>query len=170
MRLVVVAKSCPILCDSRDCSTPGFSVLQYLPEFAWIYAHWVGNAIQPFHPLLPLSPFAFSLSQHQSPVSWLFTSYGQSFGASASASALPVNIQGWFPLGLTDLISLQSERPSRVFLRTTIQEHQFFGAQPFLWSYSQSIHDYWKNRCFDYRDLCWQSDVSAFLICCLGWS
>ena len=104
------------------------------------------------------------------PMSWLFTSYGQSFGASGSASALPVNIQGWFPLGLTDLISLQSEGPSRVFLRTTIQEHQFFGAQSFLWSYSQSIHDYWKNRCFDYRDLCWQSDVSAFLICCLGWS
>ena len=60
------------------------------------------------------------------PVSQLFTSSGQSFGTSASASVLPMNIQGWFPLGLTSLISLQSKRLSRVFSSTTFQKHQFF--------------------------------------------
>ena len=63
-------------------------------------------------------------------VSWLFTSGGQSFGA----SDLPVNIQGWFPLELTGFISLLSKGLSRVFSNTTVWKHQFFGAQPFLWS------------------------------------
>jgi len=71
------------------------------------------------------------------PVSQLFTSGGQSIGASASASGLPMDIQGWFPLGLTGLISLQSKGLSRVFSSTTVQKHQFFGAQPSLWSSSQ---------------------------------
>ena len=60
-----VAKLCPTLCDPMDCSTPGSSVLHYLPEFAQIHAHWVGDAIQSSHPLPPPSPFAFSLSQLQ---------------------------------------------------------------------------------------------------------
>ena len=62
-----------------DCSTPGFPVHHHLPEFAKTHVHWVGDAIQPSHPLLPCSPFAFSLSQHQSlfPMSWLFASGGQ---------------------------------------------------------------------------------------------
>ena len=63
-------------------------------------------------------------------MSWLFVSGGQIIGASASASVLPMNIQDCFPLGLTGLISLQSKDLSRVFSSTTIQEHQFFGAQP----------------------------------------
>ena len=58
----------------------------------------------------------------------------QSIGVSTSASALPRNIQGWFPLGLTSLISFLSKGFSRVFSRTTIWKHQYFGAQPFLWS------------------------------------
>ena len=66
------------------------------------------------------------------PVSQLFASGGQSIGASASASVLPVNIQGWFPLGWTGWISLQSKELSRVFSNTTVQKHQFFGAQPSL--------------------------------------
>ena len=78
------------------------------------------------------SPFAFHLSQHQD----LFTSGGQSIGASASASVLPMNIQNWFPLGLTSLISLQSKGFSRVFSSTTDQKHQFFSAQPSLLSNS----------------------------------
>ena len=64
------------------------------------------------------------------PMSWLFTSGGQSIGASASASVLPMHIQVWFPLGLTSLISLQSKEVSRVFFNTTVQKHQFFGTQP----------------------------------------
>ena len=64
------------------------------------------------------------------PMSWLFASTGQSIGASASASILPMNIQGWFPLGLISWMSLQSKGLSRVFSNTTAQKHQFFSAQP----------------------------------------
>ena len=63
----------------------------------------------------------------------LFVSGGQSIGASASATVLPMNIQGWFPLGLTGLISLLFKGLSRVFSNTTVWKHQFFGAQPSLW-------------------------------------
>ena len=73
-------------------------------------------------------------------MSQFFTSGGQSIGVSASASVLPMNIQDWFPLGLTCLI-LQSKGLSRVFSNTTVQKHQFFSIQP---STLTSIHDYWK--------------------------
>ena len=63
------------------------------------------------------------------PMSQFFTSGGQSIGASASASLLPMNIQDWFPLGLKSLISLQSKGLSRAFSNTTVQKQQFFGAQ-----------------------------------------
>ena len=62
-------------------------------------------------------------------MSQFFTSGGQSIGVSASESVLPMNIQDWFPLGWTGLISLQSKRLVRVFSNTTVQKHQFFGAQ-----------------------------------------
>ena len=68
--------------------------------------------------------------------SQFFASGGQSIGASASISVLPMNIQDWLPLGLTGRSSLQSKRFSRVFSNTTVQKHQFFGAQPSLWSSS----------------------------------
>ena len=68
------------------------------------------------------------------PVSQLFTSSRQSIGASASASVLPMNIQGLFSLGWTGLISLQSKGLSRDFSSATIPKHQFFGTQPSLWS------------------------------------
>ena len=69
-------------------------------------------------------------------MSRLFASGGQNIGVSASASVIPMNIQDWFPLGLTGWISLQSQGLSRVFSNTTVQKHQFFGAQPSLWSNS----------------------------------
>ena len=68
------------------------------------------------------------------PMNWLFISCGQSIGA--SASVLPMNIQGWFPSALTGLISLQSKGLSRVFSSTAIRKHQFFGALPSLWTNS----------------------------------
>ena len=73
-----------------------------------------------------------------------FTSGGQSTGVSASASVLPMNIQGWFPLGWTGWISLQSKGLSRVFSNTIVQKHQFFGTQLSLWSNShiQLSHPY----------------------------
>ena len=92
--------------------------------------------------LLPsVAPFSFCPQSFPAsgsfPVSQLFTSGGQSIGT--LASVLPMNIQGWFPLGLTGLISLQSKRPSRVFSNTTVQKRKFFGVQPSLWSNSH-IH------------------------------
>ena len=130
-----LSKSCPTLCNIMDCSTPGFPVLLHLPEFAQTHVHWVGDAIQPSHPLLPpfsSCPQSFPASG-SFPMSFLFTSGGQSIGASASASLLAMNIQGWFPLGLTGLVSLQPKGPSRVFSNTTVQKHQFFGTQLSLW-------------------------------------
>ena len=79
---------------------------------------------------------SFSASGVFFPISWLFASGGQCIGASGSASVLPMNIQGWFPLGWTGLISLQSKGLSRVFSKTTVQKHQFFSSQPSLWSNS----------------------------------
>ena len=87
---------------------------------------WVGDASQPSHPLSSPSPPSFNLSQHQGQ---FFRLGGQSIGVSASASVLPMNIQDWFPLRLTGLIFLQSKGLSRVFSNTTVQKHQFFGAQ-----------------------------------------
>ena len=73
------------------------------------------------------------------PMSQFFASGGQSIGASVSTSVIPMNIQDLFPLGWTGLISLQSKGLSRVFSNTTVQKHQFFGAQLSLWS-SYHIH------------------------------
>ena len=73
------------------------------------------------------------------PMSQVFASSGQSTGASASASVLPMNIQDWFPLGQTGLIFLQSKGLSRVFSNTTVQKHQFLDTQLTLWSNSH-IH------------------------------
>ena len=84
----------------------------------------------------PLLLFSIFHSIRVFPMSRFFASGGQSIGASASASVLLMNIQGWFPLGLTGLIFLKSKGLSRVFSSTTIQKHQFFSAQPFLWSNS----------------------------------
>ena len=102
------------------------------------------------HPIISPSVFSFfsclqSLPASGSfPISCLFTSGGQSIGVSASASILPMNIQDWFPLGLTGLISLQSKGLSRVFSSTTVQKHQFLGCSAFfmvqLWSPAFSIY------------------------------
>ena len=108
---------------------PGFPVLHHLLEFVKTHIHWVSDAIQPSHTLLPTSPPALNLFQQGSfPVSWLFTSGGQSIGVSTSTAVLPINIQGWFPLGLTGLICLLSKGLTRVFSITTIWMHQFFGS------------------------------------------
>ena len=125
-----VAQSCPTLCDPMNCSTPGLPVHHQLPEFTQTHVHWVRDAIQPSHPLSSPSPPAPNPSQHQglSNESVLHIKC-QSIGVSASASVLPMNIQDWFPLKLTGWISLLSKGLSRVFSNTTVQKHQFFGAQ-----------------------------------------
>ena len=126
----LVAQSCLTLCNHVECSTPGLPVYHQLPELVQTHVHRVGDAIQPSHPLSSPSSPAFNLSQHQGLFQCqFFTSSGQSIGASASASVLPMNIQDWFPLGLTGLISLQSQGLSRVFSNITVQKHQFLGSQ-----------------------------------------
>ena len=134
-----VAQSCPTLCDHMNCSTPGFPVHHQLPELTQTHLHPVGDAIQPSYPLSSVFPPAFNLSQHQglSNESALHIRWPK-YGASASASVFPMNIQSWL-LVLTGLISFQSKVLSRVFSSTTIWKHQFFSAQVSLWSNSH-IH------------------------------
>ena len=120
------------------------------------------------HPTLSFSIVPFSSRLQSFPasgsflMSQLFASGGQRIAASVSASVLPMNIQDWFPLGLTGWISLQSKGLSRVFPSTTIQKHQFFGAQLPNGPTLTSVHDCWKRYSFDCMDLCQQSDTSAF--------
>ena len=108
-----------LLCPSP---TPGAYSNSCLSRWKW-------------HPTISSSVISFS-SCLQSfppsgsfPMSWFFTSGGQSIGVSASSSVLPMNIQDWFPLGWTDWISLQSKGLSRVFFNTAVQKHQIFDAQ-----------------------------------------
>ena len=120
------------------------------PLSQWCYPT-VSCSVVPFSCLQSFPAFRSFLTSR------LFTSGGQSTGASASASVLPMNIQDWFPLGLTGLISLQSKGLSRVFSNTTVWKHQFFDkVLSLLYGPTlTSIHDYCKNHSFDYMDLCW---------------
>ena len=158
-----VAKSCLTLCDPMDCSTPGFSLSPRICSNSCPLSQWHHTTISSF-----VTPFSSWLQSFQAsgpfPMSWLFSSGGRSIGALPSASVLPMNIQGWFHLGLTGLISLQSRGLSRVFSSITIRKHHInSSALSFLYRPTlTSRHDYWKNHSFDYMDLCWQSNVSAF--------
>ena len=121
------------------------------------------TSIESVSSVIPFSSCLQSSSASGSfPMNQFFASGGQSIGASASVSGLPISIQDWSPLGLTDLISLQSKRFSRVFSNTTVQKHQFFGTLPSLLSNSHTLHDYWKKHSFARSDLCQQSDVFTF--------
>ena len=125
-----VAQSCSTLCNPMDCRMPGLPVHCQLLEFTQTHVHWVGDAIQPSHPLSSLSPPALNLSQHQGLFKWVSSSHQVAkVFISASASVLPMNIQDWSPLEWTGWISLQSKGLSRVFSNTTVQKHQFFSAQ-----------------------------------------
>ena len=118
-----------------DCSTSGLPVHDRPPELAQIHVYWVGDAIQPSHPLPSLSPPAFNLSQHQGLFQWVSSSH-------LVAKVLefqhgPFNeYSGLTSFGLTGLISLQSKGLSRVFSNTTVQKCQFFSTQLSLWSNS----------------------------------
>ena len=117
----LVAQSCPTLWDPVDCSMPDFPVNHQLPELTQTHVHWVSDAIQPSSSVIPFSSQLQSFPESGSfQMSQFFASGGQSIGASASASVLPMNIQDWFPLGWTGWISLQSKGLSRVFSNTTV--------------------------------------------------
>ena len=107
--------------------------------------HWLCHpAISSSVALFSFCPSIFP-APRSFPMNWLFTSGGQNIGASTSASVLPMNFQGWCPLGLTSLISLLSKELSRVFYSNTVQKHQFFSIHSSLWSSSHNVHDYWKD-------------------------
>ena len=134
-----VAQPCPTLCDPMNRSMPGLPVHHQLLEFTQTHVHRVSDAIQP-HPLSSRSPPAPNPSQHQSLFQWVSSSHlvDKVLEFSASAPVLPMNIQDWFSLGLTCLISLLSKGLSRVF-SSTIWKHQSFSAVLSLWSNSH-IH------------------------------
>ena len=133
-----VAKLDPTFCNPMECTTPGFPVLHYLQKLAQTHVHWVSDAIQTVSVALFLSCPQFFQTLGSFPISQLFESGDQSIGASISASVLPVNFQGWFPLELTGLILLPKGL-SRVISSTTVQKHLFFSAQPSLW-FNSHIH------------------------------
>ena len=130
---VILLFSCYVIsnCDSWHTRLPWTSLSPGVCSNSWPANQWCYLTISSFE-----VPFSFSISffQHQDLFQCqLFTSGGESIGVSASASVLPVKSQGWFPLGLTSLISLHSKGLLRVFSSTTIQKHQFISAQPSLW-------------------------------------
>ena len=129
-----------------DCSTPGVSVYHHLLELAQTHVHRVSDAIQPSHPLLSPSPPPFNLSYHQGlfRMKQFFTSGGQSIGASPLASVLPMNIQDWFPLGLT-VWSPCSPRDSQESSPTPQFKSIISLVLSFLYGPAlTSIQDYWK--------------------------
>ena len=148
-----------------NCRMPGLPVLHCLPEVAQTHVHWFddpSNHLILYCPFL-LPPSIFPSIRVFSKESAL-TSGDQSTGASASASVLPINIQGWFPWGFLedwfdllawDLLAWESKGLSRVSSSTTVSA--FFMVQ-----LSHPYMTTGKNHSFDYMDLCQQSDVSAF--------
>ena len=135
-----VPQSCQTLCIPRlqharpPCPSPTPGIYSNsCPSSQW-YQPTISSSVVPFSSCLQSFPVPGFF-----PVSQFFESGGQNIGVSASASVLPMNIQDWFPLGWTGLTSSQSKGPSRVFSNTTVQKHQFFGAQLSLWSNSH-IH------------------------------
>ena len=114
-----------------------FTISQSLLKLMPIELMMPSNHLILYHPFLFLPSIFPSTRVFSSKLA--FTSGGQSIGASASASVLPMNIQDWFPLGLTGWIYLLSKELSTVFSNTTVQKHQFFGTCPSWWS-SSHIH------------------------------
>ena len=123
-----LALSCLTLCDPMDCSLPNFPVHHQLLELTQTLVHWVGDAIQPSHPLSSPSLPTFNLSQHQGLFQWV-----SSLHQVAKILAFQRQHQSfqWTSrtLGWIDWISLQSKGLSRIFSNTTVQKHQFFCTQ-----------------------------------------
>ena len=139
-----------LLSHVQQCASPGTAARQASLSFtiSWNLSNscplsqWcrptISSSVVPFSSCLQSFPASGSF-----PVNQFFTSGGQNMGA--SASVLPMNTHSWFPLRLTGLISFQFKGLSRVFSNTTIQKHQFFSAQPFLWS-SSHIHTWLRGK------------------------
>ena len=130
--------------------------LNSCPLSQWCHPN-ISSSVAPFSSC----PQPFSTSR-AFPVSQLFTSSGQNIGVLASASALPMSVQGWFPLILTGLISLQSRDSQESSPTPQFKSISSLALSLLYGPTLISIHDYWKNHNFDYIDLCRQSNASAF--------
>ena len=156
------ANSCLNLHDSMDCSTAGFPVLPYLSEFAQTHVHWVDDAIQPSYPRLPPSPPVLSLSQYHGLFQWVDSSHQvakvldlQLQHSSEYSGLISFRID-WF-----DFLTIQGTLES-LLLHHRLKPSIFLVLNLLCDSTLTSLHDYWKNHSFDYMDLFWQSDTSAF--------
>ena len=116
----------------------------------------ISSSVIPFSSCLQSFPASGSFSMSQ-----LFPLGGYSIGTSASASVLPMNIQGWLPLGLTDLISLSSKGLSKAF-STTVWSINSLVLSLLYGPTLTLVHDCWENHSFDYMDFCWQCNISSF--------
>ena len=154
-----------------NCSMPGFPVLHYFPEFAQTYVHWISDAIQPFHPL----SFPFSSSLQSFPasgsfqMSQFFASGGQSIRASALASIFPMNVQGWFPLRLTGLISLLSKDSPESSPAPQFESISSSALSLLYGPTLTSLHDYWSIQLWLDGPLLAKWNV-CFLKLCIGLS
>ena len=135
---VVVQSFSPVqLCDPMDCSLPGFPVLHGLPELVQTHVHWLGDAIQPSHPVSSPSSPTFSLFQHQSLFQWVGSSH-------QVAKVLELQLQHNLFNEYSGLISFRiywfgspcCPKVSRVYSNITIWKRQLFSTQPSLWSNS----------------------------------
>ena len=142
-----VTQSFPTLGDLMDCSTQGLPVHHQLRKFTQTHVHWVGDAIQPPHPLSSPSPPSFNLSQHQGLFKWVNSSHQVAkvlVSASASASNEPSGLIS-FRMDWLDLLSVQGTLKSlfqHYSSKASILWHSGFFIAPTL----TSIHDYWKNH------------------------
>ena len=131
-----LVQSCLTLCDSVDCSIPGFLVHHQSPlEFAQTHVHWVRGGIQPSHPLSSPSPPAFSLSQHQGLFQWV-----------SSQHQVANEHPGLISFRMDWLDNLAVQGLSRVFSSTTVLKHWFFSTQLLYSPTLTSTRDYWKNH------------------------
>ena len=151
------------LCDPMDCSTPGFTVHSQLWKLAQTHVHWVGDAIQPSHPLSSLSPPTFNLSQHDGLFQWVSSSHQvakmlefqlqhQSFQWIFRTDFL----EGWLVGSPCCPRDSQESSPTPHFKSTSSSVLSFLYSPTLT-----SIHDYWKNHSLDKMDLCWQSEAFA---------
>ena len=142
-----VAQLCPTLCDPMDCSAPGFPVHHQLPEFTQTHVHWVGDAIQPSHPLSSPCPPTFNLFHHQGLFKWV-----SSWHQVAKVLEFQLQLQSFqrtpglisFRMDWLDLLVVQG------ILKSLLQ-HRFKSINSLLLSFLYgptltSIHDYWKNH------------------------
>ena len=164
-----VVKSYLTPCDPMDAASQAFlssTISQSLLKFMSIELVMLSN------PSFSAVPFSFCLTSFPAPgsfqISWFFTLGGQRIGS--LQSVLAMNIQGWFPLGLTSLLYLQSKGFSEVFSSTTIQKHQYFSTQSSLW-FNSHIHTWLPEKPQHWLyGLSLAKGCLCFLICCLGLS